>query len=67
MQSPKHALALQSEFKGVLYTPKLPINGTSGHYIKSHFSQDTVNTVKSTCTKKGELLAWLAWMQTSPI
>ena len=32
MQSPKHALALQSEFKGVLYTPKLPINRTCGHY-----------------------------------
>ena len=33
MQSPKHALALQSEFKGALYTPKLPINRTSGHYV----------------------------------
>ena len=33
MQSPKHALAFQSEFKGVLYTPKLPINRTSGHYV----------------------------------
>ena len=35
MQSPKHALALQSEFQGFLYTPKLPINRTSGHYIIS--------------------------------
>ena len=33
MQSPKHALALQNEFKGLLYTPKVPINCTSGHYI----------------------------------
>ena len=33
MQSPKHALAFQSEFKGVLYTPKLPINRTSGRYV----------------------------------
>ena len=33
MQSPKHALAFQSEFKGALYTPKLPINRTSGHYV----------------------------------
>ena len=33
MQSPKHALALQSEFKGILYTPKLPINRSSGHYV----------------------------------
>ena len=32
MQSPKHALALQREFKGALYTPKLPINRTDGHY-----------------------------------
>ena len=30
---PKHALALQSEFKEILYTPKLPINRTSGHYV----------------------------------
>ena len=35
MQSPKHALALQSEFKGILYTPKLPINRTSGHYVSN--------------------------------
>ena len=33
MQSPKHALALQSEFKGILYTTKPPINRTSGHYV----------------------------------
>ena len=33
MRSPEHALALQSAFKGVLYTPKLPINRTSGHYV----------------------------------
>ena len=32
MQSPKHALALQSELKGVLYTPKLPINRTRLYY-----------------------------------
>ena len=33
MQSPKHAVALQSEFKEILYTPKLPINRTSGHHV----------------------------------
>jgi hypothetical protein len=33
MRSPEHALAFQSAFKGVLYTPKLPINRTSGHYV----------------------------------
>ena len=32
MQPQKDALALQSEFKGRLYTQKLPINRTSGHY-----------------------------------
>ena len=32
MQSPKHALAFESEFKGGLYTSKLPINRSSGHY-----------------------------------
>ena len=36
MQSPKHALAFQSEFKGILYTPKLPINRSSGHYSYKH-------------------------------
>ena len=35
MQSPKHALAFQSESKGALYTPKLPINRTSGHYVSN--------------------------------
>ena len=33
MQSPKHAWAFQSEFKGGMYTPKLPINRSSGHYV----------------------------------
>ena len=33
MQSPKHAWPFQSEFKGGLYTPKLPINRSSGHYV----------------------------------
>ena len=33
MRSPEHALAFQSAFKGVLYTPKLPIDRTSGHYV----------------------------------
>ena len=35
MRSPEHALALQSAFKGVPYTPKLPINRTSGHYVSN--------------------------------
>ena len=35
MRSPEHALALQSAFKGILYTPKLPINRTSGHYVSN--------------------------------
>ena len=33
MRSPKHAWAFQSEFKGSIYTPKLPINRSSGHYV----------------------------------
>ena len=33
MRSPEHALAFQSAFTGILYTPKLPINRTSGHYV----------------------------------
>ena len=33
MQSPKHAWAFQIEFKGSMYTPKLPINRSSGHYV----------------------------------
>ena len=35
MRSPEHALALQSAFKGILDTPKLPINRTSGHYVSN--------------------------------
>ena len=38
MQAPKDALALQSEFKGSLYTQKLPINRTSGHYVTMYIS-----------------------------
>ena len=39
MQSLKHAVALQTKFKGDLYTQRLPINCTSGHYVsRGHHS-----------------------------
>ena len=33
MQAPEDALALQSEFKGSLYTQKLQVNRTSVYYM----------------------------------
>ena len=47
MQSPKHAWALQSECKGGLYTLKLPINRSSGHYV---------NTCAQDCACRGSAL-----------
>ena len=32
MRSRKHARAFQNEFKGGIYTFKLPVNRSSGHY-----------------------------------
>ena len=36
MQARKNDLALQNECKGGLYTQKLPVNRTSGHYVISY-------------------------------
>ena len=47
MRSPEHALAFQSAFKGVLYTPKLPINRTSGHYVSNICCSNANSTFNS--------------------
>ena len=43
MQSPKHAWAFQIEFKGSMYTPKLPINRSSGHYVNDAPTHEILN------------------------
>ena len=53
MRSPEHALALQSAFKGVLDTPKLPINCTSGRDVTRLGTQLGTKLDTMLCTKLG--------------